>query len=142
MAATRRAGSPGAGLAENRDFRPYRLRRLPVRGLRPSGHHACDLGVRTPESLGPEVKGKNGHVIRGSPSVTYVWTPHIGAPAKEPYPHMSDQFLLRRRQLLKAGAAGAGFLALGGAGLFSAAPVAQRLLRAVSADQLYIEVFP
>jgi len=48
MAATRRAGSPGAGLAENRDFRPYRLRRLPVRGLRPSGHHACDLGVRTP----------------------------------------------------------------------------------------------
>jgi FtsP/CotA-like multicopper oxidase with cupredoxin domain len=55
---------------------------------------------------------------------------------------MSDQFLIRRRQLLKAGAAGAGFLAMGGAGLFSAAPVAQRLLGAAAADQTYIEVFP
>ena len=55
---------------------------------------------------------------------------------------MSDHFLIRRRQLLKAGAAGAGFLAMGGAGLFSAGPMAQRLLGAAAADQLYIEVFP
>jgi FtsP/CotA-like multicopper oxidase with cupredoxin domain len=55
---------------------------------------------------------------------------------------MSDQFLIRRRQLLKAGAAGAGFLAMGGAGLFSAGPMAQRLLGGAAADQLYIEVFP
>src|ERR671929_1584293 len=55
---------------------------------------------------------------------------------------MSDQFLIRRRQLLKAGALGAGFLAAGGAGLFSAGPMAQRLLGAAAADQLYIEVFP
>ena len=54
---------------------------------------------------------------------------------------MSD-FLIRRRHLLKMGAAGAGFMAMGSAGLLSAAPVAQRLLAGVSADQLYIEVFP
>jgi FtsP/CotA-like multicopper oxidase with cupredoxin domain len=55
---------------------------------------------------------------------------------------MSDQFLIRRRQLLKAGAAGAGFLAMGGAGLFSAGPMAQRLLGVAAAAQTYIEVFP
>src|SRR5919202_4634271 len=55
---------------------------------------------------------------------------------------MSDQFLMRRRQLLKAGALGAGFAALGGAGLFSAGPMAQRLLGAAAAAQTYIEVFP
>src|SRR5919202_2871635 len=55
---------------------------------------------------------------------------------------MTDQFLIRRRQLLKAGAAGAGFLAMGGAGLFSAGPMAQRLLGAAAAAQTYIEVFP
>ena len=55
---------------------------------------------------------------------------------------MSGQFLIRRRQLLKASAAGAGFLAMGGAGLLSAAPVAQRLLGGAAAAALYIEVFP
>src|ERR671927_59722 len=58
-------------------------------------------------------------------------------------PHlMSNHFLIRRRQLLKAGAAGAGFLAMGGAGLFSAGPMAQRLLGGAAAAQTYIEVFP
>jgi hypothetical protein len=55
---------------------------------------------------------------------------------------MSNHFLIRRRQLLKAGAAGAGFLAMGGAGLFSAGPMAQRLLGGAAAAQTYIEVFP
>src|SRR5438067_8825770 len=55
---------------------------------------------------------------------------------------MTDQFLLRRRQVLKAGAAGAGFVAMGGAGLLSAGPVAQRLLGTAAAAQTYIEVFP
>ena len=56
---------------------------------------------------------------------------------------MSDQRLISRRSLLKATAAGAGFLALGGAGFASAAPIAQRLLLGgVGADSLYIEAWP
>ena len=54
---------------------------------------------------------------------------------------MSD-FLIRRRHLLKMGAAGAGFMAMGSAGLLSAVPAAQRLLAGASAGSLYIEVFP
>ena len=55
---------------------------------------------------------------------------------------MSNELVFRRRQLLKAGAAGAGFLAMGGAGLFSAGPLAQRLLGTAAAAQSAIEAFP
>src|SRR5918911_4013272 len=59
---------------------------------------------------------------------------------------MSGQFLIRRRQLLKASALGAGYLAIGGGALATAAPAAQSLLRAASvgasADSLYIEAWP
>jgi FtsP/CotA-like multicopper oxidase with cupredoxin domain len=55
---------------------------------------------------------------------------------------MTDHFLMRRRQLLKAGAAGAGFVAASGAGLLSAGPLARRLLGTAAAAQTYIEVFP
>jgi FtsP/CotA-like multicopper oxidase with cupredoxin domain len=57
---------------------------------------------------------------------------------------MSEQFLIRRRSLLKAGAAGAGFLAAGGAGLLTAQNLASSLLgsSSVEAASLYIEAFP
>jgi hypothetical protein len=55
---------------------------------------------------------------------------------------MTDQHLFRRRELLKASAAGAGFVAATGAGLLSAGPLAQRLLSTAAAAQTYIEVFP
>src|SRR2546421_7683309 len=59
---------------------------------------------------------------------------------------MSGQFSIRRRQLLKAGAAGAGFLALGGAGVFGAGSAAQRLSflngDPASAAALQIEAWP
>jgi FtsP/CotA-like multicopper oxidase with cupredoxin domain len=56
---------------------------------------------------------------------------------------MSNPILMRRRQLLKAGAASAGLLALGSSGLLSARPLAQRLLLGgASAASLYVEAFP
>jgi FtsP/CotA-like multicopper oxidase with cupredoxin domain len=59
---------------------------------------------------------------------------------------MSGQFSIRRRQLLKAGAAGAGFLAMGGVGLLGAGSAAQRLSflngDPASAAALQIEAWP
>ena len=53
---------------------------------------------------------------------------------------------MRRRQLLKASAVGASYLAVAGAGLTAAGPAAQNLLRfasgSASADSLYIEAWP
>src|SRR5689334_3139318 len=56
---------------------------------------------------------------------------------------MSDQSLIRRRSLLKASAAGAGFLAAGGTGLFAASSVAQNLfLAGAAAGSTVIEAWP
>ena len=59
---------------------------------------------------------------------------------------MSGQFQVRRRQLLKVSAAGAGFFALGGAGLLSTQAAAQKLglvsRAAANAGSVYIEAWP
>jgi FtsP/CotA-like multicopper oxidase with cupredoxin domain len=57
---------------------------------------------------------------------------------------MSEQFLIRRRSLLKASAAGAGLLGAGGLGLLTAERMASGLLStdSASAESLYIEAFP